>query len=137
MSPTAQSDGHDGPGLLDELVPGIAAVIDEIIVAGEYPVGEPIVADELPNVFLRVELRAFGRQGDDADVGWHDELRRHVPSGLIEQQRGMTTWSDFGGDGSELMVHRVGVAPGKDQTDRLALRGTDGAEDVGGSGALI
>jgi transposase len=56
VSPTAQSDGHDGPGLLDELVPGIAAVIDEVIVAGKYPVGEPVVAHELPNVFLRVEI---------------------------------------------------------------------------------
>ena len=74
MSPTAQSDGHDGPGLLEELVPGIAAVIDEVILAGKYPVGEPVVAHELPNVFLRAELGTFGRQGDDADVGWHDEL---------------------------------------------------------------
>jgi hypothetical protein len=47
VSPTAHSDGHDDPGLLGELVPSIAAVIDEVVVAGEDPVGEPIVADEL------------------------------------------------------------------------------------------
>jgi hypothetical protein len=32
MCPIAQTDGHNAPGLLDELVPGITAVIDDITV---------------------------------------------------------------------------------------------------------
>jgi hypothetical protein len=40
MRPIAQADGHDGPGLRHELVPGLAAVIDQIVVAGEDAVGE-------------------------------------------------------------------------------------------------
>jgi hypothetical protein len=37
----AQTEGHDGPGLCDQLVPGIAAVIDEVVIRGEDAVGEP------------------------------------------------------------------------------------------------
>jgi len=32
MRPLAQSDGHDAPRLVDELVPGITAVVDEIVI---------------------------------------------------------------------------------------------------------
>jgi hypothetical protein len=47
----AQSDGHDAPWLIDELVPGRTAMIDEIVVGFEDAIGEPIVAQELPDVF--------------------------------------------------------------------------------------
>ena len=39
----AQSDGHDPPWLVDELVPCLAAVIDEIVVRFEDAVGEPVM----------------------------------------------------------------------------------------------
>jgi len=76
VGPLAQSDGHDAPGLTDELVPGLAAVIDEIVVGFEDPVGKPVIAHKLPDIFHWVELGRFWRQGDDGDVGWHDEVRR-------------------------------------------------------------
>jgi len=44
---------------------------------------------------------------------------------------------DIGGDRREVQVHHRGVAPGQYQTHRLALFGTDGAENVGGSSSLI
>jgi hypothetical protein len=51
----------------------------------------------LPDVFHRVELGGFWRQGDDGDVGRHDEARRHVPAGLIDQEHGVragrTVWA--------------------------------------------
>src|SRR5437899_10146821 len=56
MCPIAQADGHDCPRLVDEAVPGKAAVIDDVVIGLEDAVGEPVVADELPNVFDRVEL---------------------------------------------------------------------------------
>ena len=84
MRPLAQSERHDAPGLIDELVPGLAAVIDEIVIGFEDAVGEPVVAHELPDVLDRVELGTFRRQGDDGDVGWHNEACREVPSGLID-----------------------------------------------------
>ena len=43
-----QSDGHDGPRLIDEFVPSIATVVEYIVVGEEHAVGEPVVAGELP-----------------------------------------------------------------------------------------
>ena len=137
MGPFAQSDGHDAPGLIDELVPGVAAVVDEIVVGFEDAVGEPVVAHELPDVLDRVEFGAFRRQGDDGDVGRHDEARRHVPAGLIDQQDGVGTGRDGLGDLGEMQVHRLGVAGRQDQGRALALLGADRAEDVGRGGALV
>lgn len=41
------------------------------------------------------------------------------------------------GDFLEMQGHRLGVAKGHDEASRLALRGTDGAEDIGRGGSLI
>lgn len=71
------------------------------------------------------------------DVVWHHELVREVPSGLIGEQQCMTARGDIGGDRREMQVHHRGVAPGQDQTDGFASLGTDGAEDIGGGGALV
>ena len=76
MRPLAQSDGHDAPGLIDELVPSLAAMVDEIVVGFEDAVREPVIAHKLPDVLDRVELGAFWRQSDNGDVGWHDKARR-------------------------------------------------------------
>ena len=73
MRPIAQTDGHDAPWLIDEVVPGIAAVIEEIVVGGEDAIGQPVVAHELPDVFDRVQFRALGRQGHEGDVCRHAE----------------------------------------------------------------
>ena len=41
------SDGHDTRGLVDQLVPGITAMIDDLIIGFEDAVGEPVVPHEL------------------------------------------------------------------------------------------
>ena len=115
----------------------MAAVIDEVVVAGEDPVGEPVLTQELLDVLLCIELRALRRQRDDADVGGHLELRGRVPSRLIQPQCGVTTRRDFGGDGGELEVHRLGSAPWQDQPDGFSLRRTDSTENIGRCGAEI
>jgi hypothetical protein len=79
---------------------------------------------------------ADGGRQDDADVGWHDELRCHVPPGLVQQQHGVPARLNLGRDGFELQVH-LGIAPGQDEADGFALRRTDGAEDIGRCGTLI
>lgn len=66
MGPFAEPDGHDGPGLIDQLVPGMAAMVDDIFVGLEDPVRQPVIAHELPDVFDRVQLWAFWRQGQQA-----------------------------------------------------------------------
>src|SRR5215207_5477414 len=68
MCPIAQPDRHDGPWLVDELVPGKGAMLKNVVVGAKDAVWEPVVADELPDVFDRVEFGAFGRQRDKRDV---------------------------------------------------------------------
>ena len=63
MSPLPSAYGHDFPRLVDELVPGFAGEIDDIVVGLEDPVGQPVVAHELPDVLDRVQFGGSGRQG--------------------------------------------------------------------------
>ena len=137
MRPITHSDGHDAPGLIDEFIPGLAAVIDNIVVGMEDPVGYPVVAHELPDVFGRIEFWAFGWQRNEGDVCRHDDAWRQMPSCLIDQQHGMRARRHFGGDLRQMQVHRLDIAGWKNERGALALFGADGAEDIGGGGALI
>jgi hypothetical protein len=137
VRPLAQSDSHDAPGLIDELVPGRAAVIDKIVVRLEDAIGEPVVAHKLPDVFDWIELGAFWRQRNDGDVGRHDEAPRQVPASLIDQEDGVSRGRDRFGDLHKMQVHRLAVASRQDQGRALALLGTDRAEDVSGSCPLV
>src|ERR1700751_1269073 len=66
--PIAAGDGHDVPGLIDERVPGIAAVVHNIVERFEHPVRQPVLAHELPDVFLAVEFGRARRQRHQGDV---------------------------------------------------------------------
>ena len=137
MRPVAHSDGYDVPWLVDELVPSVAAVIDDVVVGVEDAVGQPVVAHELPDVFGRIEFEAFWRQGNEGDVGGDGELCGRVPPRLIEQQNGVFARRDNLGDFLKVQVHCLHVAHGHNEARTLAVVGTDRAEDVGRSGALI
>ena len=95
MGPFAQSDRHDAPWLFDEAVPSKAAVIEDVLIGFEDAVGEPVVAHELPDVFDRVEFWRAGRQFHERDIPRHDEFRRRVPAGLIDQDDGVRARIDF------------------------------------------
>jgi hypothetical protein len=56
MGPIAHADGHDRPGSIDELVPSLTAVVDDVVIGCEDPVRQPIVSQELPYILDRVEL---------------------------------------------------------------------------------
>ena len=60
-----------------------------------------------------------------------------MPTGLIEQQRRVTTRRDFGGDGGELEVHGLGIAPWQNEPDGFSLRRTDSTENIGRCGAEV
>ena len=64
-------------------------------------------------------------------------MRGRVPSRLIQQQCGVTARRDFGGDGGELEVRRLGVAPWQDQPDGFSLRRTDSPKDIGRCGTEV
>ena len=89
MCPSASADRPDTPGLFHELIPGLAAVGDDVVVTLEDAVREPVVAQELPDVLDRVELGRAGRQRQKGDVVRHDQPAGDVPAGLIEQEDGM------------------------------------------------
>lgn len=137
MRPFTQSDGRDAPGLVDEVVPGVAAVIDDVVMVAEDAVGEPVVADELPDVLHGIEFGTFGWQRQQGDVVRHRDLTREVPSGLIEQHHGVATWADHGGDLGQMEGHRRAVADGQHKRGALGLARTDGAEEVGRGVSLI
>src|SRR5690242_13639638 len=115
----------------------MAAVIDEVVVAGENPVGDPVLTQKLPDVLLCIELGTLRRQRNDANVGRHRELRGRMPSRLIQQQCRMTTRRNFGGDRGELEVHRLGIAPWQDQPDGFSLHRTDRTENISRCGAEV
>jgi hypothetical protein len=137
VRPLAQSDGHDLPGSVDKGIPGVTAVIDDIVVGFEDAVREPVVAHILPDIFDRIEFRAFRRQRDDGDIGGNHQSCRQMPSGLIDEKDGVGSWCDGFGDFRQMQVHRLGIAGGQDQSCALSLLGADGSEDVGRGGTLI
>ena len=60
-----------------------------------------------------------------------------MPTGLIDEQRGVGAWRDLRGDFGQMQVHRLGVASGHDEGCALAVLGADRAEDIGGDRSLI
>ena len=61
MGPLAQSDGHDFPRLIDDVVPSLAGGIEDIPVGLEDAVGEVGLPEVLPEVFDWVQLCALQR----------------------------------------------------------------------------
>ena len=112
-------------------------MVDDVVVGCEDAVRKPVVAHELPDVFDRVELGAFGRQRDDADIVGNIELASHVPARLIHQHDGVCT----GGDGEcyldEMQRHGFGIAERQHQPRAFALLRADRAEDIGRFRPLI
>ena len=53
-------------------------MIDNVLVGLEESVRQPVLAQELPEVFDRVQLRLFRRQRQDRDVSGDDEIVGHA-----------------------------------------------------------
>ena len=60
-----------------------------------------------------------------------------MPSGLIENEHGMSVLCDLRGDFSQMQVHRLCVATGEDEPGPLAFVRTDRTEYIGRGGTLI
>ena len=137
MGPVAHADGHDLPRLIDEAVPSLATMVDEIVVGLEDAVGQPVVAQELPDILDGVQFGALRWERHERDGRWHDEVARHVPSGLVEEKNRVLAGRDLGRDLGQVQGHRLSVATGQDERCALAVARADGPEDIGRSGALI
>jgi hypothetical protein len=112
-------------------------MVDDVVVTGEDPVGEPVIADELPNVLLRVQFRGAGRQRQQRDIGGHLQSAGHVPAGLIQDHHRMCPRRDRCADLLKVILHCGGITPGHDKGGALALRRANGAEDIGRDRALV
>src|SRR5512145_820523 len=130
-------DGYDFPGLIDESVPGVAAVIDHVVVAFEDAVRKPVLTHELPDVFLGIEFGRARRQRQQRDVAWDLERCGAMPAGLIEEEDGMGTGSDPGGDLVEMKLHGFGIAVRQYDGGASAALRAYCPEQVGGLGPLI
>ena len=137
MRPLAQADGHSAPRLVDEAVPGEAAMVEDVVIGFEDAIREPVVAHELPDVFHRVQFGAFRWQRQQRDVLWHDECCGAVPSGLIEEQHGVGSRRDRRRDFRQMQRHPRAVAAGQDERRTLALGRTDRTVNVGRRRTLI
>ena len=84
--PIASGDGHDLPGVVDEGVPSVAAVVDDIVEGFENSVRQPVLPHELPDVFLAVEFGCAWRELQKRDVVWNLEGLCAMPAGLIEEE---------------------------------------------------
>src|SRR3954453_294966 len=83
MPPRAQADRHNGPGLRHEKVPGMRAVIEDVWMGSEDPVGEPIVAQVLPEVLDWDLLATHAR--DMIQVALSIQAGRVMPSMLLRK----------------------------------------------------
>ena len=92
---------------------------------------------ELPDVFLRIELRTFRRQRDQGDVGRHDEPARQMPAGLIDEKRRVCARRDLSGDFGQVQVHGLRVASGHVEGCNLSVFGAVGGEDIILGGSLF
>ena len=76
-------------GLGDKPVPGLAGGLDNLVVGLEDAVGEPGLAQVLPDVLDRVQLRGAGRKQDQGDVSCDCEGLCCLPGGSCEVQYGV------------------------------------------------
>ncbi len=95
------------------------------------------MAQVLPDVLDRVQLRGPGGQKDHRDVLGDREGSGGVPPGSIEQQDGMGAICDGTGDLVEVKLHCLRVGERQRQGGSRATRRTDGAEKVGAFVALV
>src|SRR6516165_2992105 len=119
--PIAAGDGHDFPRLIDEGVPGVAAVIYDVVEGFENSVRQPVLPNELPDIFLAVEFRCAWRKLQERDVVWNLEGLGAMPPGLIEEDNSVSARRDFGCDLIEVKLHSFGVA-GRQHEVRRRLR---------------
>ena len=82
-SPFAGCDGCDAAELFDELVPSVFDGIENISIGVEHLGREIVVAQELPDVFCRIELRRCRRQRQERKVARKFELFRRVPASFV------------------------------------------------------
>src|SRR6516164_2557871 len=127
--PIAAGDGHDFPRLIDERVPGVAAVIEFGSTTSS--------AVELPDIFLAVEFGCAWRKPQERDVVWNLEGLGAMPPGLIEENNSVSARSDFGCDLIKVKLHSFSIAGWQHEGGAGSAFGADRTEQIGRLGPLI
>src|SRR6516225_1958883 len=108
--PIAAGDGHDFPRLIDERVPSVAAVIDDIVEGFKNSVRQPVLPHELPDIFLAVSSGERGGSCKSEMLFGTWRALGAMPAGLIEEENSVSARSDFSCDLIEVKLHSFGVA---------------------------
>ena len=95
------------------------------------------MAQVLPNILDRVQLRGARRKQDHGDVLRDPEGAGRVPAGSVEEQDGVSTAFNGAGDLVEVELHGVRVGEGERQGSAGTAGRADGAEQVGALVALV
>jgi len=136
--PLASCDGSDCAWLGGEGVPSVATGIDDGVVAVEDGVGEPVLAQVLPDVLHWIELGRVGRQLEQADVVRDGEPAPGLmPAGSVEQHHGMAARRDVAADLGQMQVHRLAIGHRQNERCPRVAGRTDGAEQIGPIVALV
>lgn len=94
MSPLSESDGSDAVRQRGKVAPSGIGGVDDVIDAVEDGVGQPVGAQELPDILDRVQFGSAGRQEDQADIAGQLQLVGGMPSCAIEQHDGVGNAGD-------------------------------------------
>lgn len=121
----------NGFDIVGEGVPGTATGIDDRVIVDEHLEAQKALSQIQPDPFDRIEFRAVGRQNDQGDVLWQDELLGAMPAGLIEHHDDMDVFGHGFGERLQKDRHGCGVGRGQDEAEGIAGFGSHGAEDIG------
>src|SRR6476620_11568686 len=137
FGPLAAGNRGDPAGLGHERVPGPATALDDRGVVAPDAVAELVLAQVLPHVLDRVQLRAVGRQGQQREVVGDGEAGRRVPSRPVQDHDGVRARGDLAGDLRQVQAGRRRVDVGQNQGGADGARRADRAEQVGPGEAAV
>ena len=113
FGPVSGGDGPDLVGKLAQAVPGVAAGVDDGLVAGEDQSVEEVMPEELPQIFDRVEFRAVGRQRQQREVVGDAQGLGAVSARLVEDDDRVAVGGDVLADLGQMQAHGFGVDGGQ------------------------
>ena len=122
---------------MGEECPGLAGLVDNIIVVFEDCDREFVAAQIFPDIFDRVEFGCVGRQWHECDIVRDGEVFGDVITCAVEHEGGVGARGNLPADLGQMQRHDLGVGGWDDEGHRGAALWTDGAEDVGPFVALV
>ena len=128
--PWSPGDGCNAIRHLHQLVPGIAACVEDLVVGIPNAVAEKVGSQELPDILNGVQLGRIGRKRQQHDVVRHLEPRRAVPTGTIQNQKSDGAYRDASADFCQVLVHGLDVHLWHDDRGTGAALRTDRPKQI-------